>query len=661
MESMGRTLGTSAAGHNPPSRNAKRMTFFAALFVSLLWIVVVTGLSTRHHLVLLYNTLSFVPRWQEALAAPAALFLFPALIAFLWLVTICQVSSSRRIAGSILSMAMAATPSGLLAVASMMGLEVTTVGSYLELFWIVGWTAVAFGVTAGSIAVRLELAPNWIAGCFIAAASIAQGCWFWHQSHQAAIDHRLGYNDFGHFAQRVVHTASGRGWLMESPTLPPFWDHFNPGLLLLVPLWKAWPTVDLFFALQGFCLAAGGWLIYLAARATGLSVWLAFLWGATWLLHPSVSQMNLAYTYGWHPVTLAIPLLLATWWLIERRKSAWAIVTALLAASMEETVVVAIAVWSAGQACAAWRESHHPAGEGDGPTRIGWKAWGLASLTAVIAFLAIYRWSGMAEFQTARFAALGNSPWEIMLSPLLRPQAFWGQLLHWRSFCFVVSLTLPWLAWGGWRGWSHWLPAMIPLGVLLVWDHVPAKSLGFQYPTTIMPMLAAAAVTASARQLTTIHARHSAVCSLTSAAMLSLFLGQLPWSSPTLTDVEARSYPSDSGLRRASQPDGQWIAGWQTRLRQQKKPVLATGRLAAGLVGVPELETVGQYRERRKKLDQLAAPLPTSLLLYQTLLLDLQESFQQSPQQTQELLQEALAAGFTIVDQQHQVAVLQRP
>jgi hypothetical protein len=143
--------------------------------------------------------------------------------------------------------------------------------------------------------------------------------------------------------------------------------------------------------------------------------------------------------------------------------------------------------------------------------------------------------------------------------------------------------------------------------------------------------------------------------------MLSLFLGQLPWSSPTLTDVEARSYPSDSGLRRASQPDGQWIAGWQTRLRQQDKPVLATGRLAAGLVGVPELETVGQYRERRKKLDQLAAPLPTSLLLYQTLLLDLQESFQQSPQQTQELLQEALAAGFTIVDQQHQVAVLQRP
>jgi hypothetical protein len=292
---------------------------------------------------------------------------------------------------------------------------------------------------------------------------------------------------------------------------------------------------------------------------------------------------------------------------------------------------------------------------------IGWKAWGLASLTAVVGFLAIYRWSGMAEFQTARFAALGNSPWEIVLSPLLRPQAFWGQLFHWRSLCFVVSLMLPWLAWGGWKGWSHWLPAMVPLGVLLVWDHVPAKSLGFQYPTTILPMLAAAAVTASARHGSPNRSRQSALCGLTSAAMLSLFLGQLPWSSPTLTDVEARSYPSDSGLRRASQPDGQWIADWQKRLRLANQPVLATGRLAAGLVGVPELETVGQYRERRKKLDQIAAPLPSSLLIYQTLLLDLQESFQQSPEQTQELLQEALASGFTIVQQQYQVAVLQRP
>jgi hypothetical protein len=174
-------------------------------------------------------------------------------------------------------------------------------------------------------------------------------------------------------------------------------------------------------------------------------------------------------------------------------------------------------------------------------------------------------------------------------------------------------------------------------------------------------MLIAAAVTTNARPSSSLRPWNAALCGVACAAVLSLFLGQLPWSSPTLTDVEARSYPSDSGLRRATQPDGQWIANWQSRLRQANQPVLATGRLAAGLVGVPELETVGQYRERRKKLDQIATPLPTSLLLYQTLLLDLQESFQQSPQQTQELLQEALAAGFTLIEQKYEVAVLKRP
>ncbi|MFN8764038.1 MAG: DUF2079 domain-containing protein [Pirellulaceae bacterium] len=660
-EEHGDTMVTTGADHPTQSQWANRMAWAAALCVALLWIVVVTGLSTRHHLVLLYNTLSFVPRWQEALAAPATLFLFPSLIAILWLLALSQASSVRGLAGSILAMAIAAAPSGLLAVASMMSLEVTTVGSYLELFWIACWTTLAFGVVSGRIAQRLEGAPKWIASGSIAAASIAQGCWFWHQSHQAAIDHRLGYNDFGHFAQRVVHTASGRGWLMESPTLPPFWDHFNPGLLLLVPLWKAWPSVDLFFAIQGFCLAAGGWLVYLAARAAGLSVWPSLLWGASWLLHPSVSQMNLAYTYGWHPVTLAIPLLLAAWWLVERRKAGWALAVALLAASMEETVVVAIAVWTAGQAIAGWWTASRSQQEDPGASRIRWQTWAGVSLSAVVGFLAIYRWSGMAEFQTARFAALGDTPWQIVLSPLLKPQAFWGQLLHWRSLCFVLALMLPWLPWGGWKSLSHWGPAMIPLGVLLVWDHVPAKSLGFQYPSTLLPMLVAAAVTASARPATSTRPWNAGLCGVTCAAVLSLFLGQLPWSSPTLTDVEARSYPSDSALRRASQPDGQWIANWQSRLRQANQPVLATGRLAAGLVGVPELETVGQYRERRKKLDQIASPRPTSLLLYQTLLLDLQESFQQSPQQTQELLQEALAAGFTLVEQKYQVAIMQRP
>jgi len=74
------------------------MVWVAALGIAMLWIVVVAGLSTRHHLVLLYNTLSFVPRWQEALSAPATLFLFPSLMAILWLVLISQSSNTGRIA-----------------------------------------------------------------------------------------------------------------------------------------------------------------------------------------------------------------------------------------------------------------------------------------------------------------------------------------------------------------------------------------------------------------------------------------------------------------------------------------------------------------------------------------------------------------------------------
>ncbi|MEZ6079549.1 MAG: hypothetical protein R3C56_28930 [Pirellulaceae bacterium] len=40
----------------------------------------------------------------------------------------------------------------------------------------------------------------------------------------------------------------------------------------------------------------------------------ALLFGLAWLTQPVLGQMNLAYTYGWHPISLAIPLMLAALW-----------------------------------------------------------------------------------------------------------------------------------------------------------------------------------------------------------------------------------------------------------------------------------------------------------------------------------------------------------
>ncbi len=86
--------------------------------------------------------------------------------------------------------------------------------------------------------------------------------WFWMQSRTYHSNFMLGFNDFGHFTQRIANTAAGRNFLLETDVLPPFWDHFNPALLLWVPMWRVFPDVNLTFLTQAFCLAGcGHWSI----------------------------------------------------------------------------------------------------------------------------------------------------------------------------------------------------------------------------------------------------------------------------------------------------------------------------------------------------------------------------------------------------------------
>ncbi len=114
----------------------------------------------------------------------------------------------------------------------------------------------------------------------------------------------LGYNDYGHFLQRLANTLNGQGWLVETPVLPRFWDHFNPGLLGLLPLWSLWPDVHQSFGWQAASLAISGYLVFRIALVLQHARAHAVLFGLAWLVQPSVGQMNLAFTYGWHPLPL---------------------------------------------------------------------------------------------------------------------------------------------------------------------------------------------------------------------------------------------------------------------------------------------------------------------------------------------------------------------
>ena len=179
----------------------------------------------------------------------------------------------------------------------------------------------------------------------------------------------------------------------------------------------------------------------------------------------------------------------------------WAAAAVLVACGCQEDVFVTLAWFAAVMGAAAWLEERRR-GEGRAgqspaarlpqclPPFLWWAVAGLLAL----GFLLVFKYAGFAGFQTGRFRALGDSAAEILLSPILRPAVFWGNVFRPRCAYFVLALTIPLGLANVARGWLFVLGAALPLGVLLAWDFIPATSIAFQYHTLIVPLLMLGAI-----------------------------------------------------------------------------------------------------------------------------------------------------------------------
>jgi len=551
-------------------------------------------------------------------------------------------------------------------------------------YWFSGWTGLSFAELSKAYCRPIEQMDEktdpkqgWYGFGTVCFFSLACGSWWTAQSYNYFHRFMLGFNDFGHFMQRVSNTANGQSMLLETPVLPAFWDHFNPGLLLLVPVWRVYPDVTLAFYLQSISLAGSAIAIRKISRVTGHSEFAATLFGIAWLFQPVVGQMNLAYTYGWHPISLAIPLLLLSLIAILQRRLTWAILSLFIALSMEEGVFVIAALFCAVHGVLRlelWLKPNKYVAQVS--RALSWQAWFTTSVVLIIGFVLVFRFSGMAEFQTSRFAALGNSTWEVIMSPFFRPNVFWSTLFRTQNLYLLLGISLPCFVPSLIRAWQLLLVLALPLVVLFVWDHKPAQSLAFQYSSTLLPVLWLTAVLGSRKHDPNENDKHpswigsigwtgnsAAMGALTTAWTLSLFLGQFPYSSNTLQDVQVRTYaPTESGIRlEIGSDENLWVHAQVAKIRQDKRGVLATGRIASHCVGNDDVETASQYLQRRDSLAKLVDRLDQPMLHYQWVVLDRQENFQQTVQEIDAIEREVNELGFNKVEDRYGIVVYQKP
>lgn len=679
---------------------------------SLLWLATGAALSTRTYFVFNYDSIASLPPHLEVIGAAV-----PVLVALTFLIVSVAIVFFRR--SQSLDNNAQATSSDLLLILFLylasfpLALVIArSLGSAnpmqaQQTYW---WEPIVFAIFSGlamSIPIGsylsnhkarfsdrvpqawkpfyFHLIDRYLPISILTGTAIICTIWWNWQSLSYYNGFQLGFNDFGHFLLRVANTARLNGFLKETDVLPTFWDHFNPGLILLLPLWWAAPDPRWVFILQASSLALSSLVVYAIARRHGIQKWPAMMWGLAWLSYPSIGQMNLAYTYGWHPITFAIPSLLGAYFCLITNRSVLACALAMLACSFEEGAVAAIGCFAAAEGLRClWTsrrigsidEAHRRASLGTA------KSWGALWLLATMSFVLIYKFSGLAEFQTGRFARLGEGPVDILLSPLHRTDVWLELLFRERNGAFLSFLFAPFVlsclssiahhSNPRPNNFSWTILAAVPLFmVLLLWEHLPAQSLAFQYASVIIPILFIGAIRAS------IDSEFSSASTSSNALItgfvLSCFVGQFPWTADTLIDVKSRAYgplslasdgftPESKTTRQRGAEDNLIFHEQLRELRKKGIPIgsaseslsfhqiriLATGRLASHLLGCEDLETVGQFWQRRGDYQKLRPELASPLLRYDVIAIDPIEAFQQTPEETKKVREEAIQLGFSI-------------
>lgn len=302
----------------------------------------------------------------------------------------------------------------------------------------------------------------------------------------ALLNHRglgTGY-DLGIYDQTIWNLAHGRIWMTTLVyETGGYYDHFEPILTLIVPLYWLWPDVRALLIVQSLALALGSLPIYLYARRRFQS-WefgsaLALVIAAAYLAYPALHNANLN---DFHEVSLLPPLLgFALYGLLtDQRRVMWVFLA--LCLMVKEDFSVTFLMF--GLYIVVFR----PAGfrRRDGAL--------VAAAAVIWMLLVLYVFYPAATrgmpypFVARRYPWLGDSPESAVTVLLTRPWIMLPYLTQPPKLLFVLRLMGP-LLFLPLLGWPVILLAIPVLVYLMLSNYEPQWSVQSYYNPPLLPTL----------------------------------------------------------------------------------------------------------------------------------------------------------------------------
>ncbi len=301
---------------------------------------------------------------------------------------------------------------------------------------VLGWTTFRFACLYGGVPRKFFSKHSPFRGMtgsipwLVALLYIGAVCWGFYMQYHAYRAFFLCYADWGIYADaymKLAYAGEGFGNWFSSGL------HWNPGVnLLMALLMKGCPLPEFIFLFNSAVIYSAAPLAYLLCRKLSLSPVYALFFAIAAILNPVYSNQSLSLFYGFHPINFMIPLLMLFFLFRETGNRIGMGVVFGLTLLVQETVF------------------------------IFWIGYGLYLLFTgrrlTGAILAVFSFSfflfistvvlpkieGTSVYsQTVLFEKLGNTPIEILLSPLRRPEAFWPICFQWQNFAFLLTLLTP--------------------------------------------------------------------------------------------------------------------------------------------------------------------------------------------------------------------------
>lgn len=380
-----------------------------------------------------------------------------------------------------------------------------------------GWTVALVLASGSNTTVRRV---QWLRMAVVASGMGLTVYYVWQQLGFLN-DLALGYADCGEIARVMFNTITNPGelFLRANPEKPLFFDHFQPGSLLFVPLWLLWPDVRVTIVMQVVCMLGSAVPLYWIGKRLLGSPGAALLLALAWLVYPSTSTFIYNASYGFRWGNACVPLYLTALALWLHGRPGWALAAAMWAMLIKEEALIVVGMFGLYLALFERKRS-----TGFLLAAAAFGAFFLVTSTLVSA--GTTRHAFMMRF----FTELGRTNTEILLAPVNRPRIFWGRIFEPSSFYFAGCLLAPLL----------WLPlrrpAVLFVGLLTFlfscFDPV-LKSLWFHYQAGLIPV-AFWALTAAVACYDA-HRQHAVLWGAVAAGlMFSTFWGFTFWSKDTV-------------------------------------------------------------------------------------------------------------------------------